>query len=90
MSDPPTNSTMHKEMRLHVAALLYFASRIAVVAFVFAVPAVYFLRGAVEVPLVAGGAVLVAGLFTGYYVAASALRCAACSRCRYYRAWDSV
>lgn len=66
-------------MRLHVAALLYFLSRMAVVGFVFAVPSLYFLRGQVEVPLVVGGAVLVAALFTGYYVAAAGLRCAACS-----------
>lgn len=79
MPDPAHNTQLNKEMRLHVAAILYFLSRVAVVGFVFAVPALYFLRGQVEIPLVAGGAVLVTSLFVGYYVAAAGLRCAACS-----------
>ncbi len=48
-------------------------------AFVFAVPLIYFLQGRVEIPLVAGGAGAVTLLLIGYYLAAAGLRCNACS-----------
>jgi hypothetical protein len=70
---------LHREVRLHFAAFLYFLSRLAVAAFVFAVPAFYFLRGQLQVPLVAGGALLVVSLYVAYYTSASKLRCPACA-----------
>lgn len=78
---PPSapSNQLNKSFRLHLAALLYFLSRFMVVAFVFAVPALYFLRGSVEMPWVIGGAGASAILFLGYYIVASSLRCAACS-----------
>ncbi|HEX2750227.1 MAG TPA: hypothetical protein VHM91_19625, partial [Verrucomicrobiales bacterium] len=53
-------------------------SRFAVVAFVFTVPTLYFLKGQVQVPLVAGGAAGVVALLAAYYITAAPLRCAAC------------
>ena len=79
MPEPVTNNPSNKEFRLHVAAVLYFLSRLAVVAFMFTVPALYFILGRVELPLVIGGAALSAVLFVGYYLVASGLRCPACS-----------
>src|SRR5262245_24064966 len=79
MPDPAHNTQLNKEMRLHMAALLYFLSRLSIAVFVFAVPAMYFTMGVVELPYVIGGAVLVGALFLGYYVAAAPMRCAACN-----------
>lgn len=79
MPESAQNTQLNKELRLHVAAVLYFLSRLAITVFVFAVPTLYFTLGVVEVPYVIGGAVLVTALFLGYYVAASGLRCAACN-----------
>ena len=79
MPDPAHNTQLNKEFRLHMAAILYFLSRIAVVGFVFAIPALYFIRGQLEMPMLAGGAIFVIALLIGYYVAASTLRCSACS-----------
>jgi len=79
MPDSASNHQLNKEFRLHVAAVLYFLSRVTVVVFVFAVPALYFIFGRVEMPVVIGGAIFCAALFVGYYLAASVLRCAACS-----------
>jgi len=39
---------MQTAVRLHVASVLYFLSRVALVGFVFSVPAVYLLNGEVE------------------------------------------
>jgi hypothetical protein len=78
MPDPAQNTQLNKELRLHAAAVLYFLSRLAITVFVFAVPVLYFTLGVVELPYVIGGAVLVAALFLGYYLAAAGLRCAAC------------
>lgn len=71
---PPSTTNL----RLHMASMLYFLSRLAVVTFVFGVPALYFLWGQVHVPLVLGGAAVVTLIFVSYYAAAGGLRCPTC------------
>ncbi len=78
MPDPAPHNPPNKELQLHIAAILYLLSRAAVVTFAFAVPAIYFLKAQVEVPLVLGGAGLVTLLCVLYYFAAARLSCVAC------------
>ena len=79
MNNPASKDQNRPILRLHTAAILYFLSRSAVVAFVFVVPLIYFLHSRVEIPLVAGGAGGVTLLLIAYYLAAAGLRCNVCS-----------
>src|SRR5688572_26835266 len=79
MTDPVTTSQLHREARLHIAAALYFLSRLAAVAFAFTVPVLYFLHGDIELPFVWGGALLVVSMVVAYYTAAGGLQCPACA-----------
>ena len=79
MPDPVRHNPLPEQLRLHTAAVFYFLSRFAVVAFVFALPGIYLLRGHVDLSVVAGAAGLVTTLFISYYLAAAGLRCAACN-----------
>ncbi len=78
MPESAANHQLNKGTRLHLAALLYFLSRLMVIAYIFAIPALFFIQSRVELPVVLGGACLCAALLVGYYTAASSLRCAAC------------
>ncbi|HWB01569.1 MAG TPA: hypothetical protein VG796_01010 [Verrucomicrobiales bacterium] len=79
MPDPTPTAQPKKASRLALAALLYFASRLAVVTFVFAIPVLYFLRGQVEVVVLVGGVAVAGGLLAAYYLVANRQYCAACT-----------
>lgn len=79
MPDPTLTAQPKRASRLALAALLYFVSRVAVVAFVFTIPILYFLQGKVEVVVLVGGVAVTGGLLAAYYLTANRQYCAACT-----------
>ena len=67
-----------RDLQLSLAALLAFASWLALLAFFIGLPVLYLLKIPVSVPILAGSVGLVVVLFLLYYLVAGSLHCQVC------------
>lgn len=78
MNQPPKRANQSRDFQLSLAALFAFLSWIGLAAFFTVIPVLYLRKFPLTMPMIVGGACVVAILFILYYLLASSLRCQVC------------